>query len=139
VWSDPDREIVTPNVAGGLHTSADNLFAILQSLAGQGEVRLLSDASISTMESDLTSGLVQTFRPVSVADDWSYGLGLWCEHTAADGCSSVSSAGAYGTYPWVDRETGTYGVVVTLGNVLQVMPHARRLRAMAGSLGALEP
>ena len=139
VWWDPEREIVTPNVAGGLRTSADDLFAILQAVAGQGEVRLLSEASLSTMESDLTSGLVQTFRPAAVDDGWSYGLGLWCEHTAAGGCGSVSSAGAYGTYPWVDRETGTYGVVVTLGNVMDVMPHARRMRAMAGSLGAVAP
>ena len=43
----------------------------------------------------------------------------------------VNSAGAFGTFPWVDRETGTYGVLVTLGSIAEVLPYALNLRRLA--------
>ena len=81
------------------------------------------------MESDLTSSLVQIVpgpRP-----EWFYGLGLWCEAPLAGRCMQVNSAGAFGTFPWVDRETGTYGVLVTLGSIAEVLPFALNLRRLA--------
>jgi len=137
IWYDPAREIVTPNVAAGVWSSASDYFQILSALAfPTAETRLLSDASLSEMESDYTSGLSQTFRPPGIHDDWSYGLGLWCERRAGNRCQSISSAGAFGTYPWIDRTTGSYGVLVTLGDVKTALPYALKLRKMCERLPA---
>jgi CubicO group peptidase (beta-lactamase class C family) len=135
IWYDPDREIVSPNVAAGAWSSASDYFKVVTALAfPTDETRLLSDAGVAAMESDQTHALPQSFRPAGVPDDWSYGVGLWCERRAGERCLSVSSAGAFGTYPWVDRERGSYGVLVTLGDVKTALPHALRLRAMCEAL-----
>lgn len=135
VWYDPGRDIATPNVAAGVWSSASDYFRILSALVSPtAETRLLSDAGMARLETDQTSALVQTFRPPGVLDDWSYGIGLWCERRVDSRCSSVSSAGAFGTYPWIDRSTGVYGVLVTLGDVKTALPYDLRLRAMCESL-----
>ena len=41
-----------------------------------------------------------------------YGLGAWLEcATPAAGCSVISSPGAFGFTPWLDRNTGYYAVI----------------------------
>ena len=129
-WHSPGTEIHSPNLAGGLYASGQDYFNFLTTLfpdeTGRG---LLAKGTIDQMESDLTSSLVQIVpgpRP-----DWFYGLGLWCEAPLAGRCMQVNSAGASGTFPWVDRETGTYGVLVTLGSIAEVLPFALNLRRLA--------
>ena len=129
-WHSPGTEIHSPNLAGGLYASGQDYFNFLTTLfpdeTGRG---LLAKGTIDQMESDLTSSLVQIVpgpRP-----DWFYGLGLWCEAPLAGRCMQVNSAGAFGTFPWVDRETGTYGVLVTLGSIAEVLPFALNLRRLA--------
>ena len=129
-WHSPGTEIHSPNLAGGLYASGQDYFNFLTTLfpneTGRG---LLAKGTIDQMESDLTSSLAQIVpgpRP-----DWFYGLGLWCEAPLAGRCMQVNSAGAFGTFPWVDRETGTYGVLVTLGSIAEVLPFALNLRRLA--------
>ena len=129
-WHSPGTEIHSPNLAGGLYASGQDYFNFLTTLfpneTGHG---LLTKGTIDQMESDLTSSLVQIVpgpRP-----DWFYGLGLWCEAPLEGRCMQVNSAGAFGTFPWVDRETGTYGVLVTLGSIAEVLPYALNLRRLA--------
>jgi len=129
-WHSPGTEIHSPNLAGGLYASGQDYFNFLTTLfpdeTGRG---LLAKGTIDQMESDLTSSLVQVVpgpRP-----DWFYGLGLWCEAPLEGRCMQVNSAGAFGTFPWVDRETGTYGVLVTLGSIAEVLPYALNLRRLA--------
>ena len=129
-WYSPGTEIHSPNLAGGLYASGQDYFNFLTTLfpneTGRG---LLAKGTIDQMESDLTSSLVQVVpgpRP-----DWFYGLGLWCEAPLEGRCMQVNSAGAFGTFPWVDRETGTYGVLVTLGSIAEVLPFALNLRRLA--------
>jgi len=129
-WHSPGTEIHSPNIAGGLYASGQDYFNFLTTLfpneTGRG---LLAKGTIDQMESDLTSSLAQIVpgpRP-----DWFYGLGLWCEAPLAGRCMQVNSAGAFGTFPWVDRETGTYGVLVTLGSIAEVLPFALNLRRLA--------
>ena len=43
----------------------------------------------------------------------------------------VNSAGAFGTFPWIDRISGTYGVLITLGNMPEILPFALNLRRLA--------
>ena len=44
---------------------------------------------------------------------------------------NVNSTGAFGTFPWIDRESGTYGVLVTLGSISEILPFALNLRRLA--------
>lgn len=91
IWYDPDREIVTPNVAAGAWSSASGYFKVVTARAFPAdETRLLSDASAGAMESDQTHALPQSFRPPGGPADWSYGVGLWCERRAGERFLSVS-------------------------------------------------
>ncbi|WP_154662539.1 serine hydrolase [Solimonas flava] len=134
IWYREGADLPSANVAAGLHTSAQDYARFLVALQRPG--MLLSQASIDTIETDYSSALVQNFRPPGIDPTWSYGLGLWCEQQDGRRCTRVSSAGALGTYPWLDRSSGRYGVLVTLGSVKTVMPFARHLRALAERLDA---
>lgn len=136
IWSGAGVNLRSPNIAAGLHSSADDYFRFLSGLSEGAQPALLSASSLAEMEADHTSGLPQNYRPPAVRDEWSYGLGLWCERRSGRSCESVSSAGSYGTYPWIDRATGRFGVLVTLGEAQTVMPFALHLRALAERLPA---
>jgi serine-type D-Ala-D-Ala carboxypeptidase/endopeptidase len=44
--------------------------------------------------------------------DMKYGLTAWLECTTpATGCASISSPGAFGFTPWIDREAGYYAIL----------------------------
>ncbi|MEH6584847.1 MAG: serine hydrolase [Halioglobus sp.] len=130
-WHSPGTEIHSPNLAGGLYASGQDYFNFLTALSLDGmERRLLAEDSIVQMESDQTSTLVQNMRG-PIPPDWFYGLGLWCESPLAGSCTQVNSAGAFGTFPWIDRESGTYGVLVTLGSISEILPFALNLRRLA--------
>ncbi|MFT4670687.1 MAG: CubicO group peptidase (beta-lactamase class C family) [Pseudohongiellaceae bacterium] len=131
-WYRTGTVINSPNIAGGLHTSAQDYFNFLTALyPGVAGVHLLTEDSIGQMESDQTSRLTQNFRPPMVPNDWFYGLGLWCENPIERRCMLVNSAGAFGTFPWIDRTSGTYGVLITLGNMPEILPFALNLRRLA--------
>ncbi|MFT5928949.1 MAG: CubicO group peptidase (beta-lactamase class C family) [Parasphingorhabdus sp.] len=131
-WHSPGTEIHSPNLAGGLYASGQDYFNFLTALSPGGmERRLLAADSIGQMESDQTSTLIHSFRAPGVMADWSYGLGLWCESPLAGRCTQVNSAGAFGTFPWIDRESGTYGVLVTMGSIAEILPFALNLRRLA--------
>ncbi|MEP3050997.1 MAG: hypothetical protein ABJP48_07825 [Erythrobacter sp.] len=57
-----------------------------------------------------------------------YGLGVWCEGSEGsegsegfgEPCSFVHSVGAWGTFPWVDRSDGSWGVVFLFGRLSAV-------------------
>jgi CubicO group peptidase (beta-lactamase class C family) len=129
-WHSPGIEIQSPNLAGGLYASGQDYFNFLTALSpGEMGRRLLTEESIGQMESDQTSNLVQNMRG-PIPEDWSYGLGLWCESPIEGRCTQINSAGAFGTYPWIDRESGTYGVLVTLGTISEILPFAMNLRRL---------
>ncbi len=131
-WHKSGTVINSPNIAGGLYTSAQDYFNFLTALSPEVTgPRLLTENSIGQMESDQTSTLAQNFRTPIVPNDWFYGLGLWCESPHAERCTHVNSAGAFGTFPWIDRASGTYGVMVTLGPMREILPFALNLRRLA--------
>jgi hypothetical protein len=49
--------------------------------------------------------------------DWRYSFGSWLECAGpVTECNVISSAGAYGLVPWVDRATGYTGLVAMEGD-----------------------
>jgi hypothetical protein len=87
-------------------------------------IYLLTEDSIGQMESDHTSTLTQNFRSPMVPNVWFYGLGLWCENPIERRCMLVNSAEAFGTFPWIDRTSGTHGVLITLESFAMLKYHS---------------
>jgi CubicO group peptidase (beta-lactamase class C family) len=121
VWADPLRPdmppsaIHNPNLQGGVVTTAEDYTKFLAMLAADGLSqghRVLSSQAVATMETAQTRGLPKAFMPPGGASAHvEYALGNWCESIEPDGtCRIAASPGALGTYPWIDRKNGLYGV-----------------------------
>jgi CubicO group peptidase (beta-lactamase class C family) len=111
----PPDKIRNPNLQGGAITTADDYGRFLTMLASDGLYqgrRILSARSVSEMEHVQTRGLPMGFEPQGGAEQGlQYALGNWCGGVAENGdCTLVASPGALGTYPWIDRTNGLYGI-----------------------------
>lgn len=95
-------------VAGGLTASPDDYERILLLIAHQGLSsdgrRILPADIFAKMEHDRIGTAERKSQPEAGAVLKGYGIGLWCEQKNADGtCPVISSPGAFGTWPRVDR------------------------------------
>lgn len=104
-----------PLLQGGVVTTADDYMRFLTMLAHDGRYddrQILSAQAVDAMETVQTLGKPMAYRPPGARDQATqYALGNWCERwTAAGDCTLVSSPGAFGTFPWIDRTSGTYGI-----------------------------
>jgi len=111
----PPSAVHNPNLQGGVITTAEDYGKFLTMLAMGGTVQgrqILSPSAIAAMETAQTIGLAKGFEPPGVAGaKLEYALGNWCATVEAGAqCRLVSSPGAFGTYPWIDRKTGLYGI-----------------------------
>ncbi len=104
-----------PRYAGSLQSSVNDYAIILQALLA-GELV----ADLEGYLADRTAGVFFGFRPEAVSAgvrDWHYGFGFWkeCDATTyTNDCDEnpvISSPGAFGWTPWVDFETGYWGLV----------------------------
>lgn len=114
----PRQAIGTTNplVAGGLRTTMDE-YARLLSVAfhrGTYQGQVLARAALFDEQSrqpypNATIG----FSPFAqLGLPFRYGLAAWLECTTpAAGCATISSPGAFGWTPWLDREAGYYAVL----------------------------
>lgn len=96
-------------VAGGLIASPDDYERILAMIAARGLAmdgrRILPEGIFPMMERNLVAGLPREKLPPAAETLAGYGIGFWCEAAAADGtCTILSSPGAFGTYPLLDRQ-----------------------------------
>jgi len=111
----PTAAVHNPNLQAGATTTADDYGRFLTMLAADGVYqgrRILSAQSVAAMETAQTLGVPKAFIPPG-GDNAKpeYALGNWCESVEAGGvCRLVSSPGAFGTFPWIDRKTGLYGI-----------------------------
>jgi len=111
----PPSAIHNPNLQGGVITTAGDYGKFLTMLAMGGTYegkRILSPQAVTTMETAQTIGLPKAFEPPGVAGaQLEYALGNWCASLETGSrCRLVASPGALGTYPWIDRKTGLYGI-----------------------------
>lgn len=128
-------DTLNPLLQGGAVTTADDYMRFLTMLAANGRFnghQVLSQRAVEEMERVQTLGTAKGFLPPGVPAGWEYALGNWCEQRAADNsCTVVSSPGAYGTFPWIDRRTGTYGIFFTKDLLLRLARPMRSARAAA--------
>lgn len=109
-----------PRLAGGMHWTGEEYMDFLTALKGG---LILNPASMSQLLTDHTAAATIGFSPTvtGLGEDWHYGLGLWheCENATFD-CAvgnRVSSPGAYGAYPFWDRNKGYTGIVARQGSL----------------------
>lgn len=129
----PVAKVTNPLLQGGLVTTADDYLRFLTLLAQHGEYegrRILSSSAIDAMETVETLGKPLAYVPPGATQGAQYALGNWCEAWTADRrCTRVSSPGAFGTFPWIDRASGVYGIFFLrdrLPNVVDRLVDARR-------------
>lgn len=131
IWHRDQAVITAPNIGGGLRSNAADYIKYLSSLwhshKATTPTKGLSPHSLSLMREPYAEAVAEGQRPPMVSKDWRYGLGAWCESYESTEqsmmCSRMSSAGAYGSIPWVDFERGEYGVLITLGSIDTVRPY----------------
>lgn len=128
-------ETLNPLLQGGAITTADDYMRFLTMIAANGRYdghRILSEQAVREMESLQTLGLAKGYMPPGMTEKGEYALGNWCERwNAARECTLVSSPGAFGTLPWIDRSTGTYGVFFLKSRLPRVGRNLRAARSAA--------
>ncbi len=105
-----------PSPAAGAVTTANDYAQFLQLLLDGGARngrQILSPAAVD----DLTRNQVPGFDlsgdyAVGITRIPRYALGAWPDVVAGDGVTTIASGnGGRGYYPWIDRSTGSYGIV----------------------------
>lgn len=123
------------DVGAGLSMSLDDygaFLAMLQQNGRYGGVRNLSQATLRLLERDRVGDAPREELPPSADPDWGYALGAWCERRRDDGtCTSLSSPGALGAYPWLDREREVAGVLLTVDALPRTLAWSRATRQLA--------
>ena len=120
-WANPlmpglkPETVRNPNLQAGVYTTADDYAKFLTMLAAGGVYhgrRILSAKAVDEMETWQTRGRTMAYLPPGAGPIDKYALGNWCDTVEgnSDRCWLVSSPGAYGTFPWIDRRSGLYGV-----------------------------
>jgi CubicO group peptidase (beta-lactamase class C family) len=106
-----------PLIAGGLRASSDEYapflaLAFRRGLTPDG-LRLLSDSIFDLQARNPYPDAVVGFSPLEAGGlDYRYGLTAWLEcSTPATGCAVISSPGAFGFTPWLDRDAGYYAIL----------------------------
>ncbi len=104
---------INPLPAGGMRASMNDYASVLQFVYHKGQWQ--GSQLIGPHIFDLQA--VQPYPDAVMGNTPSalnarYGLTAWLEcATPATGCSTISSPGAFGFTPWLDRETGYYAIL----------------------------
>lgn len=132
-------ETLNPLLQGGVVTTADDYMRFLTMLAQHGSYEghvILTARAVDDMETAQTIGKPMAYTPPGVTGQLQYALGNWCFTWKADGsCTRVASPGAFGTYPWIDRSSGYYGIFFMKGRLPKVQKELTAAReAMNGAM-----
>jgi D-alanyl-D-alanine-carboxypeptidase/D-alanyl-D-alanine-endopeptidase len=105
-----------PLIAGGLRATMNEYATLLALEFNRGVHRgntLIGTALFTAQASEPYPGAIIGNSPfTATAYDFHYGLASWLECTpTAVGCNVISSPGAFGFTPWIDRDGGYYAVL----------------------------
>lgn len=129
-----DKSVTTtsknPRIAGGAKSTLNDYAKFMQMIMNCGTYNgeeILSCDSIKAMEKILNAGMKVGTNPAPEA--LGYGIGIWIDAMSGSEVKQVSSPGAFGFTPWVDRELGIYGVFMISDNYEQTKDEMRVLQA----------
>lgn len=108
-----------PLIAGGMRISMNQYAKILQLIYHKGLWKngdlqeQLTPANLFDEQAKMPyPNVIIGNMPPSAPNDFRYGLSAWLEcATPAAGCQKMSSPGAFGFTPWIDRENGYYAIL----------------------------
>jgi CubicO group peptidase (beta-lactamase class C family) len=105
-----------PLIAGGLRATMNEYARVLQLEFNRGEYqgnRLIADALFSAQGSEpFPTAVIGNSPFANTGLNFHYGLAAWLECTPpATDCAVLSSPGAFGFTPWVDRDGGYYAMI----------------------------
>jgi CubicO group peptidase (beta-lactamase class C family) len=113
-----------PRIAGGAYSSIQDYANLLQMHLNNGVFngkKVLDPATVEEMQRDQTRGVRITFTPQP--DNRRYGLGEWRDLVNSNGrAMQLSSQGAFGFSPWIDRERNLVGVFSVRDRLRNVAP-----------------
>lgn len=125
---------LNPRIGGGAISTLGDYRNFLEMFLNGGVFngsQVLSKASISEMERNHTDGVRIAFSPKEAADTEGYGLGVWREIVDRNGkLIQVSSPGAFGFTPWIDRQRHLVGVFLVndrLPNIYQLVHNIQQI------------
>jgi CubicO group peptidase (beta-lactamase class C family) len=121
--------VSNPRIAGGLRSTLGDYGRFLSAIQQRGLPAggsWLAPAVIDQMAEDQTRAAPVLSTPFEEA--LGYGIGQWLERRDADGAPlATSSPGAFGFYPYIDREAGFAGVFLTQNLLRNVETEVRAL------------
>ncbi|MFB8787458.1 MAG: serine hydrolase domain-containing protein [Potamolinea sp.] len=113
-----------PRIAGGASSTVQDYVNLLQMHLNNGVFngkQVLSASTIEEMQRDQTGDAPIVFTPQP--DNRRYGLGEWRDRVTANGKAvQLSSQGAFGFSPWIDRERNLVGVFSVKDRLRNVAP-----------------
>jgi Bacterial Ig-like domain (group 2) len=107
-----------PILAAGVYTTSDDYASFLRNiLNGTYQMsQTLSAFPVCTNSTVAGCNAVAGQSPIAAASSnaeaWHYSLGHWIENDPTVGDGSFSSPGALGFYPWIDKDSTYYGLLV---------------------------
>lgn len=115
-WPRQDIGRDNPLIAGGLRITTDDYATLLAAVFHHGRhrgLRMADTTLVVAMGREPFPAAIVGASPMRQAGQpFRYGLGAWLEcDTPAQGCARLSSPGAFGFTPWLDREAGYYAIV----------------------------
>jgi len=133
-----------PRIAGGVRSTLEDYGKVVDMVLANGCLdntlllqclparRFLSQATIEAMARDYTVGTIDVSRPPT-STGYGYGLGQWIDPRSP---LIVSSPGAFGFTPWVDRVNGIAGVFLVDDLNTRVVDEIEDIRAMVNTVTA---
>lgn len=136
------RRVANPLFGAGLQSNADDLARVMAMLSadgiGPGHRRYLRADTLDAMARDQVGDARRQHDPGAGISD-GYGLGQWLHGLDAEGYGvRVSSPGAFGTTPWLDRDTGLAAVLVTRGRLAAMRQDVIGLQQTVARVHALD-
>ncbi|MBC7983484.1 MAG: hypothetical protein H7Y02_06485 [Candidatus Obscuribacterales bacterium] len=107
----------SPQLAGGIHTTAQDYGFFLRKILGNQLIIRDQLGTNAVCTNPLTCGLA-LYTPIPSAESWHYSLGHWVEDDPVVGDGAFSSAGAFGFYPWIDAAKTYYGIIARQENIV---------------------
>ena len=110
VGNEIDFSYSSPQLAGGMVTTADDYAALLRKVL-RGELKMHDALGTHPVCTNPKTCANAAFAPSPPGESWHYSIGHWVEDDPEVGDGAFSSPGAFGFYPWIDRTKTNYGVL----------------------------